>query len=299
MTSPLAFEAMVVYSLLTAAIIGLWLPGSAAQRCRPAFWNLCLLLSAGYAIGCGLLEPVALLPIGALFISVWAAERESLPIPERLVSFAAVVGLSLILMTHLAPGFVPLTIIDDVRLSPDALPYGKSLNFDKPVIGLAILAFGPRLLSTPGDWKRMIRTAIPYFPPVVIILLLLSFALGYVRLDVKWPAFGWVWMWTNLFFTCVAEEALFRGMIQRHLQRLLNGYRHGAWFALGTAAVCFGLAHFAGGLKYVILATAAGWGYGIVFQRTGNIEAGILTHFGLNTLHFIFFTYPALATALN
>ena len=299
MTSQLPFAAMAVYSLLTASIIGLWLPLFAAQRCRPAFWNLCLLFSAAYAIGSGLLEPVALLPLAALFLCVWAAERESLPIQVRLISLVAAVGISLILMAHLAPGFVPLTIIDDVRLSPDALSYRKFLNFDKPLIGLAILAFGPRLLSTPGQWKRMLRTAIPYFPPVVIVLLLLSVALGYVRLDAKWPAFGWVWMWTNLFFTCVSEEALFRGMIQRHLQRLLNPYRHGARFALGLSAVCFGLAHFAGGFKYVILATVAGWGYGIIFQRTGSIEASILTHFGLNTVHFIFFTYPALASALN
>ncbi|WP_419656688.1 putative CAAX protease family protein [Desulfosarcina variabilis str. Montpellier] len=52
-------------------------------------------------------------------------------------------------------------------------------------------------------------------------------------------------------------------------------------------------------LKYVILATAAGWGYGIIFQRTGSIDASIMTHFGLNTTHFIFFTYPALATVLS
>lgn len=298
MTSLLPFEALVAYGLLTAAIIGLWLPPFAAPRFRTVFWNLCFLLSAGYAIGSGLLEPVALLSIAALFLSVYVTERESLPIHVRFVSFLAIVGISLIMMVHLAPGFVPVTLIDDVRLSPDALPYRKSLNFDKPVIGLAILAFGPRLLSTPAEWKRMTRTAVPYFPAVVIVLLLLSFALGYVRLDVKWPAFGWGWMWTNLFFTCVSEEALFRGVLQRHLERLLNRYRNGARLALGVAAACFGLAHFAGGLKYVILATAAGWGYGIVFQRTGSIEASILTHFGLNTVHFIFFTYPALATAM-
>lgn len=56
-------------------------------------------------------------------------------------------------------------------------------------------------------------------------------------------------MWTNLFFTCVSEEALFRGIIQRHLERSLNRFRNGAWLALGAAAVCFGLAHFGGGFK--------------------------------------------------
>jgi len=43
-----------------------------------------------------------------------------------------------------------------------------------------------------------------------------------------------------------------------------------------------------------VLSTVAGLGYGWVYQRTGRIEASILTHFALNLVHFLLFTYPAL-----
>lgn len=78
----------------------------------------------------------------------------------------------------------------------------------------------------------------------------------------------------------------------------MNPYSSGQKLALGVAAVLFGLAHFAGGVKYVMLATVAGWGYGAVVQRTGCIEAGILTHFLVNLIHFFCFTYPALTSAV-
>ena len=64
---------------------------------------------------------------------------------------------------------------------------------------------------------------------------------------------------------------------------------------LSVAAGLFGLVHAGGGPTYVVLATLAGVGYGWVFLRTGRIEASILTHFALNAVHFLGFTYPALA----
>jgi uncharacterized protein len=47
-------------------------------------------------------------------------------------------------------------------------------------------------------------------------------------------------------------------------------------------------------VSYVVLATAAGLGYSIVYQRTRSIEMSMLAHFALNTVHFLLFTYPAL-----
>ena len=39
----------------------------------------------------------------------------------------------------------------------------------------------------------------------------------------------------------------------------------------------------------------AGTVFGYAYQKTQRIEASILCHFGVNTFHFIFLTYPALA----
>jgi uncharacterized protein len=59
--------------------------------------------------------------------------------------------------------------------------------------------------------------------------------------------------------------------------------------------VLFGLAHIAGGIVYVGLATIAGIGYSIVYLRTRRIESAIVTHFAVNAVHFFGFTYPHLA----
>ncbi len=104
-----------------------------------------------------------------------------------------------------------------------------------------------------------------------------------------------VWALNNLFFTCVSEEAFFRGFLQRNLCKILQEYKHRHILSLTTVSTLFGLAHFAGGYKYVILATMAGFVYGYAYRKTQRIEAGILCHFGVNTFHFIFLTYPALA----
>jgi hypothetical protein len=64
---------------------------------------------------------------------------------------------------------------------------------------------------------------------------------------------------------------------------------------LAVAGAVFGLAHYAGGIQYVLLATIAGIGYGWIYWRTNRIEASILTHFLVNTTHIVVFTYPALA----
>ncbi len=75
----------------------------------------------------------------------------------------------------------------------------------------------------------------------------------------------------------------------------LRGTASGNAIAIAVSSGLFGLAHFGGGVSYIVLATAAGLGYGIVYQRTRSIEMAMLAHFALNTVHFLLFTYPALA----
>ena len=123
----------------------------------------------------------------------------------------------------------------------------------------------------------------------------LALLLNYVDWDPKWSNFFFVWAWKNLFYTCVAEEAFFRGVVQRQLSNVVERLRFGVHLSVGAAAVFFGLVHYAGGIAYMVLATVAGIGYGWAYQRTGRIEASILTHFLLNCAHFLFFTYPALS----
>ncbi len=95
-----------------------------------------------------------------------------------------------------------------------------------------------------------------------------SLALGFVRFDPRWTPLFWVWAPINLLLTCVSEEALFRGFLQRELGVALDGRAYAATTAVAVSALAFGLAHAGGGWRYVLLATLAGTGYALAYQRT-------------------------------
>jgi membrane protease YdiL (CAAX protease family) len=192
-------------------------------------------------------------------------------------------------MAHVVPGFSNTLIVRDAVLSPGAVPYTLFMNFDKGQIGIFLLAFGPPLIARRRDWAAMLAVALPATLALIVVLMVCALLIGQIRFEPKWPAFLPIWLWSNLLFTAAAEEALFRGVIQRKLQGSIRPVP-----GVIVAAVIFGAAHYAGGLWSVVLATIAGLGYGWVFWRTNRIEASILTHFLVNTAHILGFTYPAL-----
>ena len=57
----------------------------------------------------------------------------------------------------------------------------------------------------------MLRAALPRVLVLIVVLMVCALLIGQVRFDPKWPEFFPVWAWSNLLFTCAAEEALFRG----------------------------------------------------------------------------------------
>ncbi len=128
-----------------------------------------------------------------------------------------------------------------------------------------------------------------------MVIACLSFAFRFVRFDAKGSEYFLIWATTNLLFVCLAEEAFFRGFLQKYLYQLFQKLPYGHIVAILCAATLFGLTHYRGGTLYMLLATVAGVGYGWIYFKTERIEASILTHFTLNLIHFLFFTYPALA----
>ena len=131
------------------------------------------------------------------------------------------------------------------------------------------------------------------FLVLVLVAMALAVLSGYVRWDPKLPSWWPMWMWSMVVLTALPEEALFRGVIQTWLA---GGQLGGQpWWAIVTAGVVFGLAHLAGGPLYVLVASAAGVGYGWIYASTRSIGAAIAAHTGLNAVHFFFFSYPALA----
>ena len=170
------------------------------------------------------------------------------------------------------------------------------LNFDKALVGIFILSFYNELAAGVKTWLEIIKGASIIGVPTIIPAITLALALGYIRFEPKILSFLPMWMAVNLLLVCVAEEAFFRRLIQGNLSKILN-FKGGRILALLVASLIFGLGHFGGGLKYVIIATPAGIGYGYAYHKTQRIETGILIHFALNLVHICFFTYPALSSA--
>jgi membrane protease YdiL (CAAX protease family) len=146
-----------------------------------------------------------------------------------------------------------------------------------------------------SEWLGMLRRVWPVTLATLVAVLGTGCVLGYVRPDLKWPPYAALFLAMNLLFTCVTEEAFFRGLLLERMARALGRWRAGALIATVLSAVLFGLAHARGGPPLVLLATVAGLSYGAAYLRSRRIEGAILTHFALNAVHFLAFSYPALA----
>ena len=287
---------IATFVLLGAAVPALWLGGGERTgRGRANLWLWLFGVALLPAIFSGVLRPAGL-ALTAVWVAVaWGYFQRRGRGWQRSIAGAGVLLLATGLVTHSLPGFGNVRVLSGVHLTPEAAPFSLYLNFDKTVAGLFLLGWGQARLRRWQDGRAMLAAMVLPTLAVMGVVLMLSFLTGYVRLAPKWPAETGLWLAVNLLFTCMAEEAFFRGFIQERLQRWGTEWDGGRLAALGVAALLFGLAHLGGGWVYAVLATVAGAGYGWVYQKTGRIEASILAHFALNAVHFFLFTYPALA----
>lgn len=194
---------------------------------------------------------------------------------------------SLALFLHFIPGFDNLKVLDNVYASSHSTSFTMYLNLDKPLAFFGLLLAYPSLLgkSKKINTRAIIATVIPLFS-----LLPIAAILGALKPELSLPSWLWLFILNNLLFTCVAEEAFFRGVIQQGVSQ-----RFGWVLGLAVASFLFGLAHFAGGPLLIIFAGLAGIGYGLIFYLSGRLWAAVLVHFLFNLIHLFFFTYPILA----
>ncbi|WP_341752529.1 MULTISPECIES: CPBP family intramembrane glutamic endopeptidase [unclassified Candidatus Tisiphia] len=232
----------------------------------------------------------AILAIVLFFYLVFSYHKSSTKLKYVLWSLVLVLGLTLEL--HLIPGFDNLLVLDKIQFTPDALPFTLYLNLDKTIVGLIIIGLTLDLASTCSELKILLLQVSYRLPIILLVIIVLSIAFEYIKFAPKIPQNLWIWVINNLFFTCVAEEGLFRGFFQESLSQLK--YKYSKDIAILIPALFFGVMHYPGGLKYVILATVAGALYGWIYKVTKRIEASILVHFMLNLTHILLFTYPAI-----
>ena len=186
-----------------------------------------------------------------------------------------------------------LWLILDYRLYAWIHPYGYS------IVALAIVVVGLVLARRDGveevclrmttwqDWRAMGLILAGF----MVTLVPLGLALGFIRLNPTLARVGSGFVQAVPIFILIAvpEEIIFRGMIQKTIR---NIWRSTA-LTIALSSFLFGLAHLHKGgafpnWRYGLLATLAGVGYGIGFQRRGLIGSS-LTHCCVDVLWRMFF----------
>ncbi len=215
--------------------------------------------------------------------------------------FTAIIFVTAGFTAHIIPGFFNSLVIDKIRISDLSCPFSMYLNFDKLIAAIILyITSGLWLIEKPIDKKSILQTIL-YLSLCASIVFVPSFLLGYAKLDPKLPDILWIWGANNLLFVCMGEEVIFRGFLQNKLKFFLKNkitiFSSNGFIAANShiiiSSIIFGLAHFRGGIIYVILASICGWFYGYTYEKTNRVLCSMLVHFGLNITHLILFAYPA------
>ncbi|MEO9576761.1 MAG: CPBP family intramembrane glutamic endopeptidase [Tateyamaria sp.] len=190
----------------------------------------------------------------------------------------------LALALHLLPGAHNPLILDQVQAGPESRPFTMYINLDKPMIVFAVVLAWPAMLTA-----RRVTAPTPVLIGLGMLPALLATALlfGAVHNEPGLPEWWLVFALSNLFLTCLTEEAFFRGYLQSALAA-----RFGPIAGIAAASLLFGLAHAAGGALLVVFAGLLGLACGLGYFATGRLWVPVLMHFGFNMAHLLLFTYP-------
>jgi hypothetical protein len=284
---------MPAFGALAVAVVLLWIQAPAVRGNRDWAWCAGLLLACAAGKGTGVLDAsglAATLFYLALAFGARASERAWIRVPLLVLTGVC----AFLFALHRFSGFHNPVLADGVRVSADAAPFTLHANFDTAVAGIVLMGVFCTPIRERGAWLPMLRRTAPVLLATLVVVFGAGLAFGYVRPDVKWtPLTPW-FLAINLLFTCVTEEAFFRGFILGGLARGMARWRYGTAVAVAVSTLLFGLAHARGGTALIVLAALAGLGYAAAYLRSQRIEGAILTHFALNAVHFVAFTYPAL-----
>lgn len=223
-------------------------------------------------------------PVGALTVLVFAGWLIAQPrLPHLLWQLGALLG-ALLLAAHMVPGFNPLPLGPPQDLG-GAAPWQLRISADKAMVAVLLLAWW---LGQPRSHWRAPRLTLLVAAACLSLVPLLALSTGVLGWQPKWPDMFLPWLLVNLGITCLAEELIFRGLLQRELVR-----RFGAASGIVLATALFGAAHLPAGWGFALLAALAGLGYGLAFHYSGDrLWVAVLLHGAINSLHLLLLTYP-------
>src|SRR5262245_11268233 len=205
---------LIPFALLTLAILGLWV--------HRFVWISAL--AAAIAAGC-FTEAIGAIAIGwfALLLVLalvyrWASTRAfagalAVRIAAGVLFFAAAVAIAL-----LRPRGFPATVLAKVPAMDGGMSFLIVMGFAKVVSAIFILGI---INPVPAVTWRELGTALVRAAPIFLITLVVvaafAWGTGYVALEPRWTTLFLPWAFVNLFFTCFAEEAFFRGFLLHEL----------------------------------------------------------------------------------
>ncbi|SHN26003.1 hypothetical protein SAMN05216593_118112 [Pseudomonas asturiensis] len=256
-------------------------------------WLVLSLLGIGYALALsyGSLTLSATLGLSLLIIAGVCVQNVR-PRYVRILGHGLFILTGSALAVGALPGFNNAIVIDAVRFTPDAAVFTMDLNLDKPLIGFWLLLACPWILVGTGT-AHSLKVGVLALVVTSAFCMTTGVLLGMTGWTPKWPAQSTIWWANNLLLVTLTEELFFRAYLQGGLQRWLGCARFATPLAIAITACLFGLAHLGAGWEWVLVAGMAGIGYGVAF-RFGGLPAAVISHFGLNLVHFGLFTYPML-----
>lgn len=279
---------LLIYGSLWVAVMSIWLPYRIFNKIP--LWLVFLVFSFVFAYVFDRASMVSFIYTGILGFIVYRYYQQ-----KQLFFFFLILVLSIPLLFHFSMmGFDNYKYLNAVTLSENSTSYSLYFNLDKTAVGIFIIGFSFQSLKI--DVLAIFKQVAITFLVMALLFFVLATVLGYSKFEPKLPHFTPVWIVVNLFFTCLTEEAIFRKLIQQRIFDSLS--KSHTKYALGVslivASLTFGLAHYNGGIMYIVLASVAGLFYGYVYHKTKRIESAMLLHVLFNLTHLLLFTYPSL-----
>jgi membrane protease YdiL (CAAX protease family) len=276
------------YLLLITSLIGCWF--------CPKYYIFAPIYVIAYACAFagGVVTAVSLLPLCVIILCLLSLKLS----PKRFLHFfatmiVAVVGVGM--MAHMVKGFDNLLVLNAVTFGDSKIPINMYLNFDKASLGVLLIGLYIPLIQEREKWKHVIYISIPWIAFSVLILFLFSKTVDLINIDIKLPRQILYFIIINFFFVVIPEEAFFRGFLQNEIVKGLSN-RAAPILGILSVSLLFGFIHFffVPNIYYIFGVMIASVLYGTIYHFSESIESSIITHFSVNIIHFIFFTYPFL-----
>ena len=216
---------LLAYCLLGLAVLALWVqaPRVAGGRVQP--WTVGLALACLAGLHAGYLDWRGALGVAAYGLLAWRA-REASRSALRVLRLALAGVAAFLFALHRIPGFHHAVLASGIHVSRHAPPFTLYANFDTAAAGVVLMGVFCRRITSRADWLAMLRRVWPVVLSTLVVVLGLGLLLGYVRPDLKWTPWTAAFLIVNLLFTCVTEEAFFRGFL---LEQFARGWSRQPW----------------------------------------------------------------------